>query len=143
MSLIESNLDIRQAPWSARALQIQWSSTRVRPGNMSSIATRERFVIAMELIARAEAIVEAWIETDTSRRSVFQRQRLGSSVIVENGMMHIDIVGPQFDRMVALSLSMHDRQLLFAQSSLLAQSGFGAGSVDPPTLALSNDQAAA
>jgi len=149
MSLIESNLDVRRKPWLVQSLQVQWSATQLSMGDCEVLHFQNsRFVLAIDLIASDQATVEAWIDTDSSRQCVLERQQIFATAMAVDGMMHIDLFGRDFERIAAISLIAQDSsdppgQLLFAQSTLMHKSEFTHGSYDRPTLKFSGHHAQA
>lgn len=108
-------------------------------------------MLEIEPAGREHAWVQAWIEQDRERHIVFSRQSLLMKSVLIHRIMHVDVRRPQEQKSLAaisMLIEEHDQgpaRLLYAQSTLLNEAGFSAGSYDPPSLARSmhaNGQAA-
>ena len=138
MTQIETILPAHLPPRSARAIQICWTSQMHQRGE----AGRRTFILSLHLQSLDQAMVEAWIEHNGSRRCVMERQPLRVDACIEDRMLHVDVMGHNGDgRIAAVSVLTDDDEHnssmrpLYAHTSLLQQAGFNAGSYDAPRLA--------
>jgi hypothetical protein len=147
--------DRAAAPMLGRVVHVRWTaSVASRPdlaGNGNGLITRVVFNLTLRVVSGHHALLDAWVETPDGVKALFERQPVACAWLVVDRLMHVDA---HLDgrRLLALSLRVPQHAnrdgdvLLYAQSALLADAGFAAGSYDPPTariLAAEHDAASA
>jgi hypothetical protein len=124
-------------------VRVKWASTRaVRDDPSTTRMAKAVFVLEVNLMGHQRALVEAWIETAGTRRTVLEGQSAQVVLAADVGMLHIDVVGRTPDeggRLAMVSIPLVDdhgaaARPAYAQTRLLQGAGFHAGTYDPPTV---------
>ena len=127
-----------------RRIELRWTAVvseandRLKACAASRLSLcRVTFVIALLHINEQHAILEAWLETPSGRRTIITRRTVACEVAFDGTLLHIDAYLDS-RRIVALSMAPDDphQHLLYAQSPLPSEAGLGPGACDPPTAGL-------
>ena len=142
MTLMEHNLHAVSSPWIGQAVEVGWSSLRDQGAGRPPHLLRAEFILRIEILNRDHALVESWVESDGASREVFRRRTVRLLLGSDERFVHIDVAAddrPDGQRLAALTLETRTNsplvhRLVYAQTSLLHDAGFHAGSCDRPRL---------
>ena len=117
-------------------LVIAWPCTR-----RTAAASRERLlervwcIVAVHLLDSQRAAIECWIESEGARqRTVLHATTWPCATESRAHLLHVDIRARDGSRLLALTIDRSSQRMLFAQSALLHDAGFGGATYGPPTL---------
>jgi len=134
------------------SLRVVWQAMRTRPDarGVPRLA-RVAFTLAIDVLDEQHAMIEAWTESRDQRGTVFHRQLVRCDITHDGRHLHLDATDDHGHRWLRLTVPAdtlaHDSREhvrpVFAQTSLLAQAGFAAGTFDPPVMQSMTRQALA
>lgn len=121
------------------SLRIVWAAIRsLSDAGGATRLARVSFTLAIDVLDDQHAMIEAWTENPDHRGTVFHRQPVRCEITHDGRHFHLDATGDDGDRWLRLTMSVDEAseatRPTFAQTSLIAQAGFAAGSFDPPML---------
>lgn len=124
---------------------VSWPCTR-RSRNARTEGRLERIscVLSVQPLDAQHAAIECWIESGGVRlKTILQSTTRPCSINADAAMTHIDATAANGTRLLALSINHADQRIVYAQSMLLREAGFGGGAYDPPLLrAMTEDRIA-
>lgn len=121
------------------SLRVVWPAMRSQPDarGVPHLA-RVAFTLAVDVLDDQHAMIEAWTESPDHRGTVFHRQPVRCEIAHDDRFLHLDATSDDGERWLRLTVSVDEStdaaRPVFAQTSLIAQAGFAAGSFDPPML---------
>jgi hypothetical protein len=150
MTLMDRGISAVRQQAIGQSFEIRWASLRQQENSSMGErggVVRCEFVLRLEIINREHAVVEAWVESPTSRQQALDRQPMRIVLGNDERAVHVDVIDehqspPQ--RIAALSIphSPPDAppdsgpdsatSAMYAQTSLLRKAGFAAGTHDRP-----------
>lgn len=114
---------------------IAWSCIRKRRGQSAAPLERARFLLGLHVLDRQHGMLEAWLESDGNRvQTVLAAISRPLTLCAHAGMTHVDIAGADGSCLLSMTLANAGRRVIYARTSLLAQSSLVGGTYDPPAL---------
>ena len=111
-----------------RRVEVRWPAMLTNGGRG---ARAFELVIAVHVLDPGHALLEAWVVAPDGIRTIASRQPVVARV-EEAGLVHLDALHRD-RRVLALSFLPGDPpRLVYAQTPLLEDAGFGPGAHDPP-----------
>ena len=122
-------------------LVIAWPCTR-----RAAAATRGRLlervscVVAVRLLDSQRASIEGWIESEGVRqRTVLHSATRPCAIESMAHLLHVDIRAADGARLLVLTIDLANQRLLYAQSALLRDAGFGGATYGQPALGITSE----
>lgn len=142
MSIVGQNLRLPAADGllAGKVLRLGWSSIARNGQGLE----RVEFVLMLDVAGPREVTAEAWVERGAGRQSVLPRQDVAAQIERDGEMVHLDARIGRAAARLAITLECAERprggadraHVVYAQTGLLENAGFAAGSYDRPTLTI-------
>src|SRR5262245_57249704 len=131
---------VARPPAIGQTFEVRWSSLRHDEHSSQNQMVRCELALRVQVINREHALVEAWVETPTSRKQIQDRQPMRIVLESDERFAHIDVIDEHQSpypgaRLAAMSIP-HSSPAngMYAQTSLLRKAGFAAGTHDRPRM---------